>query len=65
MHIWDVHQEGSEEHSHSSLHFEGADAVHEGCLLSVFPGHKVLHAGGDGSGLPTEVRFVVDHQLKH
>lgn len=33
--------------------------------MSVLPGHEVLHAAGDGPGLPREVGLLVDQHLKH
>lgn len=36
------------QNSHSSQHFEGADAVHEDRLLTVSSGHKVSHAAAYG-----------------
>lgn len=50
--------------SHPSQHFEGADAVYEGGLLAVRPGHEVSHAARYGPGFPTEVGLVIDHHLQ-
>lgn len=41
-------REQCRQNSHSSQHFKGAHAVHEGRLLTVCPGHEVPHVAGYG-----------------